>query len=90
MSVGKVVSEFEVLEPEVEEELPVVAARLGAAEAKEVLTEVRAVEKEVDALEAAAGELGGETRALDAKAGTVETRVQQLSQLMALAGGDKQ
>lgn len=87
---GKAITEYELLEPAIEEAATdgVLAARLGAAEAKEVVAEAESLEKAVAALEVKMDEsVGADTAAVDEAAAPIAARVDQLARLIALVGG---
>ena len=86
---GKTITEYELLEPAIEEAATdgALTAALGQAEAKEVVAEAQGLEREVAALEIKMDEsVGADTAALDKAAAPLAARVDQLSRLIALAG----
>lgn len=88
---GQTIQELEILEPTISEEANsgALAARLGAAEAKEVVLEAVSLEKEAEALEMKIdATVGADTGALDAAAVPLKARVDQLARLVALVGGN--
>jgi hypothetical protein len=87
---GRTITQLELLEPTIEEKAAdgELAAALGAATAKEVVTEAVSLEKEAEALEVRMDErVGADTGALDAAAVPLKARVDQLARLVALVGG---
>ena len=86
---GRTITELELLEPTIQEEPTsgALAAKLGDAEAREVIAEAVSLEREADALEVKMdATVGADTGALDAAAVPLKARVDQLARLVALVG----
>jgi hypothetical protein len=86
---GRTITELELLEPTIQEEATsgALAAKLGDAEAREVIAEAVSLEREADALEVKMdATVGADTGALDAAAVPLKARVDQLARLVALVG----
>ena len=68
----------------VAEAVPVLTKKLGAAETKEIVAELRSVEAGIDALDTRAESVGGTAPALDAAAAPLVARIDAVKQLVEL------